>query len=166
VYTKGFAEVCAVLGVLSATDANAAVGDHHLAYVDLADYHRVFIWLDPGEAGVGATIDVIVTQLSEGHLWENNVWTVGITHVETDGDPIKGAHVLAGKTPLQVQAVDAGSYLGIEVSASELDVTCGYHALDISVRVGVNPYRYALVVFGALSRYDPVQVLGYLQLVQ
>lgn len=166
-YTKGFAEVCAVLGKLSATDANAAVGEHTLNYVDLADYHRVFIWLSMGDPGPGASIDVTLTELSEGFLWEGgNVWTVGVTHVMTDGDRIKGARLLATKMPAQIVAGDAGDHLGIEISASELEVNYGYHAVRITVRVNVSAYRYSLVVFGSVGRYVPVGATGYLQLMQ
>lgn len=165
-YSKQFTETHDVLATISSLAANAAVGEHHTGQVDLADYHRAFIWLDLGEADPGASIDIFVTQLGEGDVWEDDVWTVQETHVEVGGDPIKGSKLLVGKALNNLVEADQGGHVGMELRSEELDANSGYHAIQVTVRVSVSSYRYSMLVLGLVSRLTPVGVTDFLQLVQ
>jgi len=148
-YTEKFSEVTDVLATIPPLAAKAAVGTHNSGYVNLADYHRAFIWLDLGEAAQGATIDVEVTQATSAA-----------------GAGAKALTTPAGatKNPAQIVAADAGGHVGIEVRSEELDITNGYVFINVAVTVGTGTYYYDLVIFGIVSRYEPVGVTDYLYL--
>ena len=151
-YTERFTETHDVLATQAPTAALAAVGAHQTGFAEIADYHRVFIWLIMGVAGGGATIDVTLQQAQD---------TAGTAQKElTD---ITG--VTLTKSPTQIVAGDAGNYIGIEVRSPEFDVTNGFHTLQVTVTVANATYYHSLVVFGIVSRYAPVGVTDFQEVV-
>ena len=148
-YTEQFSEVHDILATLKPTAANAAVGGHNSGYVSLADYHRAFVWLAVGEPAVGATIDVAITQATSAA----GAGAVPLLTIAA-----------ATKNPAQIVAADIGSHVGIEVRSEELDVTNGYVFINVAVAVGTDTFYYDLVIFGIVSRYEPVGVTDFLYL--
>lgn len=148
-YQEQFTETHDILATLPPSAVNAAVGTHNSGYVDLADYHRAFVWLDLGEAAQGATIDVAITEAT-------SVVGAGAQALTT----IAGAT----KNPAQIVVADAGGHVGIEVRSPELDVSNGYHFINVAVTVANGTYYYDLVIFGIVSRYEPVGVTDFLYL--
>lgn len=148
-YTEQFTEVHDILATLPPTAGNAAVGTHNSGYVSLADYHRAFVWLDLGEAGQGATANVAITQATSAA-----------------GAGAKALTTPAGatKNPAQIVAADAGGHIGVEVRSEELDITNGYIFLQAAVTIAGDTYYYDLVIFGIVSRYEPVGVTDFLYL--
>lgn len=146
-YTEQFTEVHDVLGALAPTTANGTVGIHRIGYVSMADYHRAFVWLHVGTPAAGiSTIDVVIGQATDA---------AGT-----------GAKVITGKgTVAQLVAADAGVYVGVEIRSEELDVTNGYCFIDVLVIVGSAAYTYECAVFGIVSRYEPVGVTDFQQIV-
>ena len=149
-YTEEFTEVHDVLAVLAPTAANAAVGAHVTGYVDLADYHRAFFLLQIGESAGAGTIDVTVQQARD-----------------TDGTGAKALTTIAGaaKSPTQVVAADAEGYVGIEIRSPELDVTNGFHCIQVTVTIGGAVYYYSGLLLGVCSRYEAVGVTDFQEVV-
>ena len=147
--TEQFTEVHDVLATLPPTAFNAAVGVHNSGYVLLADYHRAFAWLDLGEAIQAATIDVAVTQATSalGANAKPLLTTAGAT-----------------KNPAQIVVADAGQHVGIEIRSEELDITNLYIFIQAAVTVALDVFYYDLVIFGIVSRYEPVGVTDFLSL--
>lgn len=149
-YIETFTEVHDVLATIPPLAAKAAVGPHNSGYVSLADYHRGFVWLDLGEPTGAATIDVVLTQATSAA-----------------GAGAKALTTPAGgsKSPTQLVAADAGGHVGIEIRSEELDVTNGFVFVQAAVTVGVDVYYYDLVIFGIVSRYEPVSVTDFVEVV-
>lgn len=149
-YTEQFTEVHDILAALAPITANGTVGAHVSGYVDVADYHRAFIWLHVGTPGGASTIDVTVQQATSAA-----------------GAGAKALTTPAGgsKSITQIVAGDAGVYVGIEVRSSEFDITNGFSFLQATVTVGTNTYTYSLVIFGIVSRYEPVGVTDFAEIV-
>jgi hypothetical protein len=148
-YTEQFTEVHDVLATLKPTAANAALGVHNSGYVSLADYHRAFVWFAVGEPAQGATIDLAITQA---------------TSVAGDGAVALLTTAGLTKNPAQIVAGDIGGHVGIEVRSEELDVTNRYVFINVAVTVGTDTFYYDLVIFGIVSRYEPVGVTDFLYL--
>jgi len=149
-YTEQFTETHDVLAALAPTAANAAVGTHNSGWVSHADYHRSFVWLHIGETGVGSTIDVNLTQATDAL-----------------GTGAKALTTITGgtKSPVQIVAANQGNYVGIEVRSEEFDVTNGFVFLNVAVVVAGHVTYYSLVVFGIVSRYEPVGVTDFQEVV-
>jgi len=147
--TEQFTEITDVLATIPPLAANAGVGVHNSGYVSLADYHRAFVWLDLGEAGQDATIDVVLTQATDAA-----------------GTGAKALTTPAGvtKNPAQIVAGDAGDHVGIEIRSEELDITNGFVFVQAAVTIAAATYYYDLVIFGLVSRYEPVGAADFLYL--
>ena len=148
-YTEQFSEVHDVLATLKPTAANAAVGVHNSGYVSLADYHRAFVWLALGEAGQGATLDLAITQA---------------TSAAGAGAMALTTPAAATKNPPQMTILDVGEHVGVEVRSEELDITNLYVFMQAAVTVALGAFYYDLVIFGIVSRYEPVGVTDFLWL--
>jgi len=148
-YETQFTEVHDILATLKPTAANAAVGVHNSGYVSLADYHRAFVWLAVGEPAAGATLDVALTQATSAA----GAGAIALT-----------TPAAATKNPAQIVAGDAGGHVGIEVRSEELDITNLYIFINVAVTVGTDTFYYDLVIFGIVSRYEPVGVTDFLYL--
>lgn len=145
-YTERFTETHDYLGGLPPTvTVNAAVGAHPTGWMNMADYHRLFVFIDIGEPAVGATIDVAVWQATSA---------AGA-----------GAVVMPLKAPNQITVADVGEHVGIELRTEELNVTGGFSFVQVIATVGVDVYVYSLTVWGIISRYEAVGVADFLQVV-
>ena len=148
-YTEQFTEVHDVLATIPCTAANAAMGAHNTGYVSLADYHRAFVWWDIGEPAQGATMDLVLTQATSAA-------GVGAMALTTPA--------AATKNPAQIVAADAGEHVGIEIRSEELDITNGYIFVQAEITIAVGAFYSDLVIFGIVSRYEPVGVTDFLYL--
>jgi len=148
-YTEQFTEVHDILATLKPTAVNSAVGVHNSGYVNMADYHRAFVWLALGDADAGATIDVAITEATSAA-------GAGAAALLT----IAGAT----KNPAQIVVADAGGHVGIEVRSPELDVSNGYGFINVAVTVTGDQFVYDLIIFGIVSRYEPVGATDFLYL--
>lgn len=151
-YTEEFTEVHDILAALAPVTANGTVAAHLSGYVDIADYHRLFVWLHVGTPAGASTIDVTLQQATD-----------------TDGSDAKELTDITGvagtKAPTQIVAGDAGVYVGIEIRSPEFDVTNGFHCLQVTVTVGTSTYTYSLVVFGIVSRYESVGITDFAEVI-
>jgi len=143
--TERFTEVVDVLAAIAPITANGAVGAHSTAYVSLADYHRAFVLLHVGTPGGASTIDVAITQATD-----------------TSGT---GAKAITGKAITTITAADTEEYVGMELNTDELDVSAGFCTICATVTVGIATYTYSLYVFGLVSRYEPVGVTDFAEVV-
>ena len=151
-YTEQFTEVHDILAELAPTTAHGLVGAHVTGYADMADYHRAFVWLHIGEPGQGATITVTIQEAQDA--------------LGTGAQALMNIAAVPGsKSPAVIVAADSGEYVGIEIRSPELDVSNGYHFIQVTVTVGVAAYTYSCVLFGIVSRYEPVGVTDFLQVV-
>ena len=148
-YTEQFTEVHDILATIPCTAANAMGGMHNSGYVSMADYHRAFVWLSIGEPAQGATIDLTITQA---------------TSVAGAGAMALTTPAAATKNPAQIVAGDIGDHVGIEVRSEELDISNLYIFIQASVFVTGDSFYYDLVIFGIVSRYEPVGVTDFLYL--
>lgn len=151
-YTEQFTEVHDVLAELAPTTAHGLVGAHVTGYADMADYHRAFVWLHLGEPGQAATITVTVQQATSAA----GAGAKALTNI---------LGVAGSKSPAVMVAADSGEYVGIEIRSPEIDVSNGYHFIQVTVTVGAAAYTYSCVLFGIVSRYEPVGVTDFLQVV-
>ena len=151
-YTEEFTEVHDVLAALAPITANGTQAAHVTGYVDMADYHRAFVWLHVGTPAGASTIDVTLQQATD-----------------TDGSDAKEltdiTGVAATKDITQIVAGDAGVYVGIEIRSPEFDVTNGFHCLQVTVTVGTAAYTYSLVIFGIVSRYESVGITDFAEVI-
>lgn len=145
-YTEEYTEVHDYLGGLPPITANSIVGVHNTGFMNMADYHRLFTFLDIGEpAGALSTIDIAVQQATSA---------AGA-----------GAVALPLKAPWQVAFVNAGEHVGIELRTEELNVTGGFSFVNVEVTVGGEAYTYSLTAWGIVSRYEAVGIADFLQVV-
>lgn len=132
--TDKFTEEVEVLATLPPTDAKAAVATHATAWIKAGSYHRFFVLLNIGEAGVNATLDAAIWEASD------NAGT--------------GAQLITGKAITQIVVADEGGIVGIELRADELDSAIGEY-IQVRVIVGTATYHYACTVMGTVLRYMP-----------
>ncbi len=150
--TERYTEVTEVLATLAPITANGAVGPHVTGYADFADFHRGFVEFHVGTPGGASTIDITLQQAQD---------TAGTGAKElTD---ITG--VTLTKAPAQIVAADAGEFCGIEINTPELDVTNGYHCIQVTVTVAVDTFTYGLKLLGVVPRYEPTDVTNYMEIV-
>ena len=149
-YTEQFTEVHDILAALAPTTANGTQAAHVTGYVDMADYHRAFAMLHVGTPGGASTIDVTFQQAQD----------IAGLNAKALTNPAGGA-----KSLTQIVAGDAGVYAGVEIRSSEFDITNGFSFLQATVTVGTNTYTYGLVLFGIVSRYEPVGVTDWQEII-
>jgi len=146
-YTEQFTEVHDILATLKPTAVNAAVGVHNSGYVSMADYHRAFVWLALGEAAQGATLDLTLTQA---------------TSAAGAGAMALTTPAAATKNPPQMTILDVGEHVGVEIRSEELDISNLYIFIQAAVTIANDTFYYDLVIFGIVSRYEPVGVTDFL----
>jgi len=151
-YTQEFTECHDVLAALAPITANGAVGAHVTGYVSLADYHRAFVFCHVGTPAGASTIDITVQQAQD----TSGTGTKELTDI---------TGVTGTKAPTQIVAADAGVYVGIEIRSAELDVSNGFHTVQITVTVGVAAYTYSLLVLGIVSRYEAVGITDFQEVI-
>lgn len=145
--SEQFSEIHEVLATLAPTTANGTVAAHATGYIDLAEFHRAFVFVQIGEPGAaGSTIDITINEATD---------LAGT-----------GEQAVAALAPAQIDNGDTGGYVGIEIRQEDLTQHDNYHCINVVATVGTNTYTYSLVVFGYVARYDPADVTGYTELVE
>lgn len=144
--SENFSEIHEVLATLAPTTANGTVAAHETGYFDMAEFHRVFVFIQVGEPGAaGSTIDITINEATD-----------------LDGT---GEQAIAALAPAQIDNGDTGGYVGIEIRQEDLTQYDNYHCINIVATVGTNTYTYSLEAWGYVARYDPADVTGYTELV-
>lgn len=149
--TERFTEVVDFLAVIAPTTANGQLGAHVTGYINLADYHRVFAELVVGQPAGASTIDMTFTQATSAAGANAKILTIG--------------GVANAKDITQIVAGDIGVHVGVEIRPEELDVTGLFCFLQAQVTVGTAVYTYTLVVMGLCSRYEPVGVTDFAEII-
>lgn len=144
-YTNRVSEVMYPLVYEHADSITAAA--HTSARVSLANYHRAFFFMDVGEMGQGATIDV--------QLYQATAATGGTTAVIT-GKAI---------TQLTQAGGDGDQLVCIEVQTEELNVDDGYEHVYALVTVGNAACELSWCLFGVEPRFAPTPTTNWEEIV-
>jgi len=144
-YTERFTEVHVPLAV-QAPDGYAA-GAHPTGWVNMERYHRAILVLNVGGMQQGATLDAALQQATD----------VAGT----------GAKAIAGKaiTQLAQTGGDGDDLVAIELRTEELDVNGGFSFVRVNPVVGVDVVVYSLILWGITSRYNPVPVTDWTEII-
>jgi len=144
-YTQRFTEGFVPL-LVEPADSQAA-GAHGTAWADTRNYPRVVVVLNVGEMQQGATLDMLINQATD------NAGT--------------GAKAVAGKaiTQLTQAGGDGDDLVAIELRTEELDVNGGFSFIQVVPTVAVGAVEYGLVAYGFVSRYEPVPVTAWAEIV-
>jgi hypothetical protein len=113
----------------------------------MENYHRAWLLLNLGTMGAAATVDADIRQAQD----------VAGT----------GAKAIAGKaiTQLTQAGGDANSLVCIELQTEELDVDNGFEFIQFRVTIAVADCVYGAELFGTISRYKPVPVTNWAEIV-
>jgi len=144
-YTERFTEGNVPL-LIEYADSQA-IGAHNTAYADMRNYHRAVLVANVGEMQQGATLDILLNQATD----------IAGT----------GVKAIAGKaiTQLTLAAGDSDSLVAIELRTEELDVDGGFSFVQAAVTVGGGAVEYGLVYWGIITRYAPVPVTAWTEIV-
>lgn len=145
-YTERFSEVHYPLAHHLPLARDASV--NYSAYVSLANYHRAVLVVHVGAMTANSTLDAGIQQASD-----------------STGTGVKA---ITGKAITQLtQAGGDGNEdpIVIELRTEELDVTGGFEHVRFYVTVGTNPVTYSAVLYGIVSRYEPVPTTNWAQIV-
>jgi hypothetical protein len=144
--SENFSEIHEVLATIAPTTANGTVAAHGTGYFDMAEFHRVFVFVQVGEPGAaGSTIDIAVNEATD-----------------LDGT---GEQAIAALAATQIDNGDTGAYVGMEIRQEDLSQHDGYHCINVVATVGTNTYTFSLAALGYVARYDPADVTGYAELI-
>ena len=131
-YTEQFTEVHELLGRLPPLTYNGGVSTDWMA---VNDYHRVVVIVSAGT--LLGTLDVAVFQAT---------------------DPAgSGAKVISGKAITQLAATDDNAICAIEIRTEELDVDGGFDCIRVQTTSSAANV-FSVIVLGVVSRYNPVGV--------
>jgi len=124
------------------------VATHVSAWVNVEEYHRLWLFLHVGDLGALATLDAGLQQ----------------------GQNAAGGGVvaIAGKTTTQLtQAGGDGTddLLCIELQTEELDVDNGFEFVRFYVTIAVADCFYSAALFGTCSRFKPVATTNWAEIV-
>jgi hypothetical protein len=144
-YTQRFTEDFNPLAAEYA-DSQAA-GTHNGTWVSLQNYHRAVFVLNVGEMQAGATLDAGIQQATD-----------------TSGT---GAKAITGKTITQLtQAGEDGDQLiAIELATEELDNTNNFDSVRFYVTIANAAVEYSAILYGFVSRFDPVPTTNWTEIV-
>jgi len=117
------------------------------AYVSMANYHRGIFVIHVGDIGQAGTIDAQVYQATD-----------------TSGT---GQKVVTGKaiTQLTQAGGDGNQIVAIEIRTEELDVTGGFDCVKILITTGVAASEYGFIFYGVVSRFEPVPVTTWTEVI-
>lgn len=123
------------------------VAAHVSAWVNMENYHRAWLLLNLGTMGVNATVDAILQQAQDA---------AGA-----------GVVAIAGKAIAQLTQAggDANSLVCIELQTEELDVDNGFEFIRFVVTIAVADCVYGAELFGTCSRYKPVPITNWAEIV-
>lgn len=144
-YTERTTEVTAVLG--GAFPDSYAIGTHDTAYINISNYHRVFVFLIVGEMQAGATLACSLRQATS---------TAGA-----------GAKAITGKSITQLTQAggDGNDYIGIELRSEELDVAGGFDCISLRIVIAGAAVEAAAGMLGTVPRYVPVGTTTWTEIV-
>ena len=144
-YTERLSEVMYPL-VMEYSDS-LSVATHTSSYVSLANYHRAWCFINVGDMGSSATLDVALYQATD-----------------TSGTSAK-AITSKSITQLTQAGGDGDDLLCIELQGEELDVDGGFDCVAVVATVGTAAVEFSLVLFGCVSRYDPTPTSNWAEVV-
>ena len=135
-YTERFTEVHDLLAHIPPLGANAQPGEHNTGWVDVSNYHRAVVLINPGECIASETIDVDIEEARDAN----------------------GTGAQNVKSITQIVCADSGEHpVAVELRMEEL--TQDYTHINAEVTVGgLQPtmYYYDLLLFGIVPRYPAV----------
>ncbi len=123
------------------------VGTFNSAYVLLRDYHRAWLVINVGDMGGGATLDAGIQQATD---------VLGT-----------GVKAIVGKTITQLTQAggDSDSLVCIELQTEELDVTLNFDAIRFFLTVAGAATEVSAILYGVMSRFDPVPITNWQEIV-
>lgn len=123
------------------------VGVANGAWVSLRDYHRAWVYINVGDMQATATLDLLLQQATD---------TAGA-----------GAKAITGKAIAQLTQAggDSDSEVCIELQTEELDVSLNFDAIRFIATVAAAAVELSVTVFGITSRFDPVPVANWAEIV-
>jgi len=126
---------------------SVAAGTVNGVYSNMEEYHRAWLYINVGEMQTGATLDAGLQQA------QDNVGT--------------GVKAIAAKTITQLTQAggDSDSIVCIELQTEELDVDGGFDFIRYYLTVGVDAVECAATLFGCESRFMPVSVANWTEVV-
>ena len=144
-YTSRVSERLCPLAIENAD--SHAVGTLNGSWVTLRDYHRAWLVLNVGEMQAGASLDAGIQQATT---------TAGA-----------GAKAITGKTITQLTQAggDGDDIICIELQTEELDVSNNFDCVRFYVTVAGAAVEYSAILFGVISRFDPVAVTAWAEVV-
>lgn len=115
--------------------------------VSLANYHRAVLFVDVGDMGSGATLDVQIQQAQD---------SAGT-----------GAKAITGKAATQLTQAggDGNQVLCIELRTEELDIANGFEHVRALAVVATQAVELGLHLFGIEPRYMPVPTTNWSEIV-
>jgi hypothetical protein len=142
-YTERFSEVhYPLVSVVPAVKSpGAAVVS---SYVSLATYHRAALVIHFRDCGNSATIEIL-----QG----------------SDSRAAKGDPTTVGKQKRFLTTADANTVKIIELRTEELDVTGGFEYVAVSYDVDTDTVALSLVLYGIISRFNPVPTTNWDEIV-
>jgi len=142
-YTERLSEKMCLLTKLSPVSVtNGAIA--YTSYVSLANYHRAAIVIHMGVMAGSSTVDAVVHQATN---------TSGGSHKALD--PTKAI------TQLTQASGDSGKSVIIEVHTDELDVGGGFSCIALGYTVGAAASIMTIAIYGFESRFEPVSVTAW-----
>jgi hypothetical protein len=147
-YTERFSEVhYPLINVAPAVKSPAAA--QVSAYVSMANYHRAALVIHLGAIAATGTAVIQILQ--------------GATSV---GGSSKGIPTTVGQTKtLSVTTADANTVKVIELRTEELDVAGGFEYVAVSYDVDTDTVALSLVLYGIISRFNPVPTTNWDEIV-
>jgi len=144
-YTSRVSERMYPLAIEYADSHNA--GTLNGTWVSLRDYHRAWLVLNVGDMAAGATLDAGLQQATT---------TAGA-----------GAKAITGKTITQLTQAggDGDDLVCIELQTEELDVSNNFDCVRFYVTVANAAVEYGAVLYGLMSRFDPVAITNWQEIV-
>ena len=139
-YTENFTEVNALLANLT---VNASAAEQNTGYVEVGDYHRVFVQVIPVD--LGGDLDVDIEEATD---------TTG-TGVQAFQD---------GDFDVTVAAADTNP-TAMNIQTEQFDVSDGYDAINVEVTPGAAS-TYVVQVFGCVPRKPPVPTTNWEEVVE
>jgi len=129
------------------------VGANASAYVNVALYHRLFLVVNVGAMGGGATLDAVLQQATtvagagvKAILAKNQVTNKAITQLTQAGG-------------------DGDDLVCIELQTEELDVTNLFDCVRFVITVAGAPVEYSAILYGCESRHMAVPTANWTEII-
>jgi hypothetical protein len=144
-FTQRFSEVCEVLAHEPAD--NFGISTQVSAWLLMENFHRALLLVSVGDMAAAATLDISITQASDG---------TGT-----------GAKAITGKAATQLTQAggDGNDLVMIELRSEELDGNNGFEYIRANLAIAGNSVELAYVVLGLVPRYPPVSTTNVTEVV-